>query len=278
MLKNILLAVDGSRYTDPVLSAGIEIGRAFHGFLRVLSVADVRVFEWASAIGSDGFVPIAPTGIYQQESMRLLEDKCNKVLEKSSQILQSKNMDFEIEKQAASPANMIIERAQVADLVIMGKCGEFSRWDHQKLGATVQIVAKNIHKPLLVTGAQHNPIQHILVGYDGTTHANQALQLAGHLAEQLHARLTLLSVFDDVKVGDHYITEAQDYLKNYKIKLESKVLGGTPDKILVNYAAEKSVDLVLIGAYGHSRIREMLLGSNTEHILRHANCHVMLAK
>ena len=66
MFKNILLAVDGSRYTDSVLNTGIELARAFHSFLRVISVADVRVFEWASAIGSDGFVPIAPTGIYRQ--------------------------------------------------------------------------------------------------------------------------------------------------------------------------------------------------------------------
>ncbi len=278
MFKNIMLAVDGSTYTDPVLSMGIELARAFNSYLRVLSVADIRVFEWATAIGSDGFVPIAPTGLYQKESMRLLEEKCDKVLEKTSQILNESRVLFETEKMVASPANAILERSHLSDLVILGKCGEFSRWDQQRLGATIQIVSRNIHKPVIVTDKESRSINHILIGYDGSPNANQALQFSGHLAEKLHSRVTLLSVTDDEKIGQHYINEARDYLKNYNIELDHIVLPGTPDKEIVKFAKENKVDLIAIGAYGHSKLREMLLGSNTEHILRHSSCHVMLAR
>jgi len=142
MFKNIMLAVDGSVYTDSVLSLGITLAKAFHSHLQVLTVADIRVFEWATAIGSDGFVPITPTSLYQKESIRLLEEKCIKVLEKCNQILEKEKLDFEVEKMVSSPVNAIIERSQISDMIIMGKCGEFSRWDKKQLGATVETVSR----------------------------------------------------------------------------------------------------------------------------------------
>jgi len=278
MFKNIMLAVDGSVYTDSVLSLGISLGRAFHSHLQVLTVADIRVFEWATAIGSDGFVPITPTSLYQKESIRLLEEKCIKVLEKCNQILEKEQLDFEVEKMVSSPVNAIIERSQISDLVIMGKCGEFSRWDKKQLGATVETVSRLIRKPIIVADKKHTPIQNILFGYDGSANANQVMPYVGHLSESLKALLTVLTITDDEELGRHYLTEAEKYFKNYNVKIESILLPGTPDKEIIKYAENNNMNLIAIGAYGHSRIREALLGSNTDYVLRYSPCHVMLAK
>ena len=278
MFKNIMLAVDGSFYTDSVLSLGITLARAFHSHLQVLTVADIRVFEWATAIGSDGFVPITPTSLYQKESIKLLEEKCIKVLEKCNQILEKENLDFEVEKMVASPVNAIIERSQVSDMIIMGKCGEFSRWDKKQLGATVETVSRLIRKPIIVADKKHTPIQKILFGYDGSANANQAMQFVGHLGEKLNAFITILTITDDKELGRHYLNEAEKYLKNYNVKIESALLPGTPDKEIVKYSENNDINLIAIGAYGHSRIREALLGSNTDYILRSSPFHVMLAK
>ena len=51
MIKSILLAVDGSAFTEPVLKYGIELSKKFQALLRVLTVIDIRIFEWAVAIG-----------------------------------------------------------------------------------------------------------------------------------------------------------------------------------------------------------------------------------
>ncbi len=278
MFKNIMLAVDGSNYTDSVLSLGITLARAFHSHLQVLTVADIRVFEWATAIGSDGFVPITPTSLYQKESIRLLEEKCIKVLEKCNQILEKEKLDFEVEKMVSSPVNAIIERAQISDLVIMGRCGEFSRWERKQLGATVETVSRLIRKPVIIADKKPTLIQKILFGYDGSANANQVMPFVGHLGEKLNSLITVLTITDDQELGGHYLKEAEKYLKSYKVKFESVLLPGTPDKEIIKYAENNNVDLVAIGAYGHSRIREALLGSNTEYVLRFSPCHVLLAK
>ncbi|HPG37792.1 MAG TPA: universal stress protein [bacterium] len=278
MFKNIMLAVDGSVYTEYVLSLGATIARAFRSHIHVLTVADIRVFEWATAIGADGFVPIAPSSMYQKESIRLMEEKCSKVLEKCAQILKKENLDFELEKQVAAPVDAIVERSQIADLLIMGKCGEFSRWDKKKLGATVEAVSRAGRKPIIVADKFNAPITNILFGYDGSPNANQVMQYVGHLAENCHAAVTVLCVSDEPELAEQYIRNAEKYLKNFKINLNSLILPGSPDKEIIKYAQANDLHFIAIGAYGHSRMHEVILGSSTENILRFAPCHVMLAK
>jgi len=67
MIKSILLAVDGSAFTEPVLQYGITLAQKFQALLRVLTVIDIRIFEWAVAIGVEGFAPIIPSSGYQEE-------------------------------------------------------------------------------------------------------------------------------------------------------------------------------------------------------------------
>lgn len=278
MFKNIMLAVDGSVYTEYVLSLGVMIARAFQSHIHVLTVADIRVFEWASAISADGFVPIAPSSIYQKESIRLMEEKCSKVLDKCAQLLNKENIDFELEKQVAAPVDAIVERSQIADLLIMGKCGEFSRWDKKKLGATVEAVSRAARKPIIVADKFKAPITNILFGYDGSPNANQVMQYVGHLAENCPATVTVLCVSDEPELAEQNIRNAEKYLNNFNIKLESLILPGTPDKEIIKYAQAHNSQFIAIGAYGHSRIHEVILGSSTENILRFSPCHVMLAK
>lgn len=278
MFKCIMLAVDGSRYTDSVLSLGIRMSRKFDSHIHVMTVADIRIFEWATAVGADGFVPIVPSGIYQDESRKILEEKCDKVLEKCRDIMKKENVKFETEKIFGSPVDSIIEHSNMADLVIMGKRGEFARFDRKSLGATVEAVSRNVQKPLIVTNDSSPTIENILALYDGSAHANKALQCVGHIAEAFQSSVHILCVTSDTEVGEHYVKEAEKYLGSYDLRLSGEIIPGHPDKEILNYIQKKSFDLVALGAYGHSRIREAILGSTTEHVLRFVPCPVLLAK
>jgi nucleotide-binding universal stress UspA family protein len=278
MFKNILLAVDGSAYTDSILSHGIELTRRFSSHLMVLTVADVRIFEWASAVGSDGFISIVPSGSYQDTSKSLLDEKCDKILARCTELLKESGVDFAVEKSIGAPVDIILEQTLVADLLVMGKRGEFARWGAKTLGATVESVGRLVRKPLLVVGQEFSPFKKILVGYDGSDHANRALQYAAHIAEAVEGHVGVVCVTDDLDLANHYCRLAGIYLKSYRVQVETVALPGLPDDVLVRYARENSFDLICIGAYGHSRIREALLGSTTEHILRQVASPILLAK
>jgi len=278
MVKSILLSVDGSAYTDTVLRYGIHCSKACGALLRVLSVIDVRIFEWVVAAGADGFVPIIPSALYQEESRRLLDERASAVLDKCREILQNEKCKFELHKISGPPVDVICEQALTVDLVVMGARGEFARWESKMIGATVEAVSRLCNKSTLIVDKDFITPSKMLMAYDGSPNANRALGIAGFMAQKLEVPMVLLTVTEQPEHGRNVLREAERYLEPYEIDLQSEIARGTVDEVIVNYAESNHCDLIAMGAYGHSRIREAILGSNTEQIIRKSKVPVLLAK
>src|SRR4030095_11924257 len=78
--------------------------------------------------------------------------------------------------------------------------------------------------------------------------------------------------------GDRVLAEAQRYLQPYEIPVTLRALPGPPHQRIVDLLRDGGYDLLFIGAYGHSRIIEMVLGSTTEYVLRNSSAPVFLAR
>lgn len=278
MIKSILLSVDGSAYTDTVLRYGIHCSKACEALVRVLTVIDVRIFEWVVAAGADGFVPVIPSALYQEESRRLLDQRADAVLDKCRDILQSEKCKFELQKISGPPVDVICEQALTVDLVIMGSRGEFARWESKMIGATIEAVTRLCNKSILVVGKEFVVPSKMLMAYDSSPNANRALAIAGFMAQKLELPVTLLTITDHPEHGRNVLREAERYLEPYDIDVSSEISSGSPDEVIVRYAEANDFDLLAIGAYGHSRIREAILGSTTEQIIRKSGIPVLLAK
>ncbi|WP_457566777.1 universal stress protein, partial [Caldithrix abyssi] len=84
MIKSILLPIDGSPYTEAVLDYGDFLAEKFGAILRILTVIDIRLFDWSVATSADSFVPIMPSTEFQEESQRIQNEKAEKVIQKAS--------------------------------------------------------------------------------------------------------------------------------------------------------------------------------------------------
>lgn len=278
MIKSILLPIDGSVYTEAQVRYTVELAHAFDARVSVLSILDVRIFEWAVVMGTDGFVPIIPSNVYKEESKKILESKAAAVLEKCSEILTSENVEFDAEKISGSPSDIICEKAPLVDLLVIGMRGEFAKWKKNLVGATLDAVMRQWSKSILVTSREFKSIGSILFAYDGSERSNKALQLVGLFATQLSAPVTVLSVHDKEMFRSKLLEEAQSYLKPYKAQVDLVGVSGNPEKEIIRVAGERHCDLMIMGAFGHSRIREAILGSTTEQVVRKADVPVLLSK
>jgi nucleotide-binding universal stress UspA family protein len=278
MIKSILLSVDGSAYTDTVLRYGIHCSKACDALLRVLTVIDVRIFEWAVAAGADGFVPILPSAIFQEESRRMLDERASAVLDKCRDILQTEKCKFELHKISGPPVDVICEQALTVDLVIIGARGEFARWESKMIGATIEAVTRLCNKAMLIVDKDFTAPEKILMAYDGSPNANRALSITGFIAKKLNIPITVLTITEQAEHGRNVLREAERYLGPYEVRVDTAMAGGTADEAIVGYAEIHNFDIIAMGAYGHSRIREAILGSNTEQIIRKSKIPVLLAK
>jgi nucleotide-binding universal stress UspA family protein len=279
MIKSILLAVDGSAFTEPVLQYGIALSQKFQALLRVLTVIDIRIFEWAVAIGVEGFAPIIPSSGYQEESQKLLDQKAEEVLKKIENILKQKKVEFVLEKESGNPVDMICDKARLADMVMVGARGEFAKWSDKMLGATLEALTRLCIKPIFISPKEYQDIQKIMVAYDGSENASKGLALAAFFASRLDLPLLLLNVNDSNQAGKQILQEAKEYLAPYKLsQLEEEVVTGDAAEKIIEMSKARKVDLIIMGSYGHSRIREAILGSTTVQAMRNATVPVLMAR
>ncbi len=137
-------------------------------------------------------------------------------------------------------------------------------------------------RPVLVVpdAAPAGPIgRRVLVAWNGTREASRALADALPLLAKAE-QVTILAVLDDHDAGDPGLGEVCRHLLRNGITAESKVVhshahdGGAA---LVAQAGAMSADLLVMGAYGRSRLREVVLGGATRHVLRHLPIPVLMA-
>jgi nucleotide-binding universal stress UspA family protein len=279
MIKSILLPIDGSTYTDAVIKYGRFLSETFGAVLRLLSVVDIRLYDWSVATNADNFVPIMPPTGFQAESQKMHEEKADHVLEKAGKLFQASGTNFELIKIAGIPVEEICNYAKKSDMVVMGIRGEYERWSGKLLGDTVESVSRQVSKPVMLVEKEFEPFSRIICGYDGSTQANKALQFAAYMSDIMQAPLQVVTVLDNEEERKAILQEAEQYLTPYGITFQLRHEFGDPDEILVNVTKNTaSPSLMIIGSYGHSRIREAIIGSTTVQVMRNAHKPILLAK
>lgn len=279
MIKSILLAVDGSAFTEPVLQYGITLSKKFQALLRVITVIDIRIFEWAVAIGVEGFAPIIPSSGYQEESQKILDQKAEEVLKRTEKLLKQQEANYLLEKESGNPVDVICEKAKLADMLILGARGEFAKWSDKMLGATLEAITRLSIKPVFISPKEHRNIKRIMIAYDGSENSNKALTLAAFFTSKLNLPLLLLNVNDSEDSGKKTLQEAKDYLAPYQLsQLDEKIVPGDATAGIVTVSKQENIDLIIMGSYGHSRIREAILGSTTVQTMRQVTIPVLMAR
>jgi nucleotide-binding universal stress UspA family protein len=174
-------------------------------------------------------------------------------------------------------ANEICERARTADVVLIGHRGVNEKFSTGLLGSTAESVTRKCPKPLLVCPTEwKGGIEKPLLAYDGSQRSASAMQAAADFCVSLSLPLAVAHVARDEASGARVLEEAKRYLAPYALQSTFTCLSGHAPEQIVATLRSDGHDLLFIGAYGHSRIVEMVLGSTTEYVLRNAPCPIFL--
>jgi len=139
-------------------------------------------------------------------------------------------------------------------------------------------VVRRSGKPVLVTPETFREIESMAIAYDGSAPADNALQLAGELSQAAAWPLTVVIITEDQTLGANLSRKADDLLAHQKIDRTTIILPGKEDKTLLEFIHEGSVELLVMGAFGHNRLQELLLGSTTSTVIRKSTIPVLLTR
>lgn len=280
MLKSLMVFTDGSDHAGAATAQAVQLARGLQARLSGCHVLDIRTLEGPLLADLSGWLGAQPYAAQVTRFRTLLEERGKAVLEAFTRDAEAAGLDAEALLRTGHPARVILDEEARAELIILGQRGEHAEQTGDLLGSTVERVIRHSIKPCLVTPAKARPIRRILAAFDGSDVSSKALHEAIELAAALAVPLVLLTVAED---EDHekaraIVEDGMRLVRAHEGVAAQLVVDGRPDQVILTKAEELGCDLVVVGAYGHSRIREMILGSTTQNLVARANCPVLLVR
>ncbi len=163
-----------------------------------------------------------------------------------------------------------------ADLLLIGKRGETSDDTARNLGSNFERAVRAVHRPVFVAARAYREIGRVLIAYDGGAAVQKALD---DIAENpLFAGLAhhVIHVGTDTPDLQAQIEAIETRLTAAGRPATSEILPGSPETAFASAVAKGEHDLLVMGAFGHSRVRALFTGSVTADLIRACRIPVML--
>ncbi|NJN62083.1 MAG: universal stress protein [Coleofasciculaceae cyanobacterium RL_1_1] len=133
-------------------------------------------------------------------------------------------------------------------------------------------------KPCLVTPREFRPINNVLFVFDGSHSCEEALAFLGDspVFTDLNLHVVAIEKSEREVAATSLLEYAHQALTASGFVPKTCVLHGETETQLSKYTEQHQIDLMLLGSYGHNRIREFLMGNTTAKMLRHTQVPILI--
>lgn len=160
-------------------------------------------------------------------------------------------------------------------LLVMGKHDERLK---PHVGSRLENVVRTMHRPILITTAEFTLPQQVMIAFDGSDTTRKGVEMVAASPLFRGMKVHVVMVGDDGRANRGELTWAGSVLTDAGHDVVETLISGEVEKSLCGYRADQNIDMLVMGAYGHSVIRRFLVGSTTTNVIRNASVPVLLLR
>ncbi|WP_211315458.1 universal stress protein [Roseicyclus mahoneyensis] len=284
MTGKIIALIDGSVYSESVCHHAAWISKATGAPVEL-----VHVLGRAEGTGNrdlSGSIRLgARTALLQEladldaQRAKLVGQRGRAILEDARAIVDQDGVtEITTRLRHGDVVEAIAEIEEDARVILIGKRGEDADFAKGHLGSNLERIVRAAHRPVFVASRAFRPIEKVLVAYDG---GRSAMKAVDHIARSpLFSGLsvTVVTVGPDTPETRKGLEDARALLKAAGITADTRIVEGRPDDVLGKLVDTEGFDMLVMGAYGHSRIRSLVIGSTTTEMVRSCKVPVVLMR
>ncbi|MFP5479562.1 MAG: universal stress protein [Alphaproteobacteria bacterium] len=282
--QKIVALVDGSVYSASVCDHAAWIASRTRAPVEVIHVLGRR--EAANTHDHSGTIALgARTALMEQlaeldaQRARLISHRGRAILEDASALLEKAGVtEVTTRLRHGDIVETIPDLEGDARLILIGKRGEAADFAKGHLGSNLERIVRASHQPVFIASRTFRPISRVLLAFDGSATARKAVDhiIRSPLFQGLSVHV--VTVGSPTPEGAQGLADAKAMLKAAGIEAETSVLPGQPETALGKLVDEAQVDMLVMGAYGHGRIRSLIIGSTTTAMIRACKVPVVLIR
>ncbi|GLR63828.1 universal stress protein [Marinospirillum insulare] len=268
-MNKIITCIDGSALSDDVCHAGVWAANKLDKTLLLLNAIEkaaspsTKNLSGAIGLGARTALLLEMASLDEQRSKVALT-LGKEILEEAKDLAASKGCQS-IEKTLRHSGIVEAIRDLEADarLVVIGRLGEGNEQSFKMLGSHIEQVIRQVHTPVLIVNKDFVEPKSFMLAYDGRETADKAVQriLEGGLLDNLTCHLVTVKNKQPKLQEKFEQTKALLIEKGFEVK--ASFLEGNIFNALEAYKQKEAVDLLVMGAFSHSKLATVFLGSNT---------------
>lgn len=188
------------------------------------------------------------------------------------------NVAFEWLSFEGDPIGSLYLATETRDLVITGHDTAFCGKVHERLSEVLGNLLLITPRPLIICPDEFSAADEILIAYDGSVPAMRAVQIFTLLGIGLGKRICVTSVDASQELAARRTAGAAGYLRSHGYDVEANPIASRvhPAEALKVQIADRRIGTLVMGAYGHRGIRQVLFGSTTNALVENPPCALFL--
>jgi len=274
--------IDASAYTESVTDHAAWVSRTTGYGLDLVHVVDHRRrtapldFTGNLALGARSTLMDTLTK-HDAEASRLAREAGAAVLDAAKAHAEAAGaVDVHAKLRTGEMLEAVKDFETGSRLLVVGKRGGHADFAAGHLGSNLERVVRAAHRPVLVASRAFTQPSHAVIAFDGGASVGKAISHIADGALFSGVKLTLLNAGRRDDGLEREMDAAAKLLKEAGHQVETVFAGGEPEKVILGHVADTGADLLIMGAYGHSRIRTLIIGSTTTEMVRSCRIPVML--
>ncbi|WP_371056589.1 universal stress protein [Rhodosalinus sp. K401] len=284
MTAVLMALVDGSAYSESVCRHAAWIASRTGAQVKLYHVLDPRRarskrdLSGSIRLGARSNLLEKLTALDEQHA-KLAQAQGRAILEDAKALVEAEGVgDVVTRLRHDDIVDTVVAKEGAVDMILIGKRGEAAGLEKTHLGSNFERIVRASQKPVFVANRAFRPIKRVLIAYDGGVSAMKAVD---HVArDPLFTGLDVVvaTVGADNEEMRRALASARATLDAGGHVAETRVLDGQPGKALGEFVDGEGIDLLVMGAYGHSRIRTLVIGSTTTEMIRSCKVPVVLMR
>ena len=284
MTEQVMAAIDGSTFSEGVCGYAAWASQALNAPLTFLHVNDNHAPPEERNLSGN---LLAGGRERLLEELARLDEQRAKVAQEQGRLMLKAAKERAVEGGIAAPGTRqrngtLVETLEELQndirLLVIGKRGETAHQDSGHLGSSLERVVRTLHRPILMVPDTFKAPEAVMLAFDGSKTTRKGVDMLAK--SPLFDGIPVHVVIVGAETGDNrsQLDWALKTLRDAGHEAEGAIRAGEVEATLRTYQEENGIDLLVMGAYGHSRIRHLLVGSTTTAMLRRASVPVLLLR
>ncbi|MCQ4321685.1 universal stress protein [Stutzerimonas stutzeri] len=283
-MNNVLACIDGSPQAAAVCDCAAWASLQLDAPLTLLHVLDQQ--QYPATGNLSGIIGLGSREYLLEELAALDEKRSKLALEEGRMMLDAAKqrvvtagvMQPDVRQRHGDLVESLRELESDTRLLVIGKQGEDSGTDLQLIGSQLESVIRTLHRPILVTPASFSVPTSVMLAFDGSATTRRGVEMLASSPLFKGIPIHLVMVGEDTGDSRALLGSARDALTAAGFEVHIAIRAGEVEPALHAHQIEHGIGLLVMGAYGHSRIRQFLVGSTTTRMIRSATTPLLLLR